>query len=1026
MGQNRRAGASAPHEVVELRVHGVHGTSPAAMLGVGDGDVGRVAGDDLTGIYRLRDGDPPLRSLTPGPEESRAPVSVEAYSWGALTSGVQGFLGWVRRSLWLLLLPFALVNLAYWARVDLARVHLRARLGARAVRTAGLLLTVFFVLTPCLLFVDLLAWQCFRYGVPSCEPLPGWADALADLTPGQRVSVASLGPMLVLAVLWSLSRTTVTRYEDVGEAPPGIRPGAAPSTDGRPVLRHPALWRGRDRTRSLARRHLAAGVATVALFLGQHLAVAGRLSGVEEVLVLAVVGVGWATLLGCLLLVLVPHDDDVDPRAVDSPWTRAGDRVRARAGTLDRVVGGLALATYAALVLLLCTGAGADLDQDSAWVGRTFWFLAVFVAVTLLHLVVFTGGRMPLPVAFGVVGLVLAAFVALVWAQNAGRYGPDDGTTVAVVGAVAVATAVGLGVWHYRHGRQLLEVKARAWRGAGPSVLLAAGAWVALLFTSATVVATADFLNGADHGVGDLVSTTKVETEEFQAEQRSPLQRTPARTTYAAAGDVVVHHARLVRSADGDVEVTAGQVSADGFWRAARPGVTGKRFGRTEIGSEATLRLPGTILLADYSCVDARPTTGRCTAEDLAFRGSSRIEVPEGRTLTLARGVVLDPLESPQAPLAIPPVLLWMPLAQLLWVLLVPLVLLGAVLRFRSGSAGLDLVPGRPDDDIPHRDRPACLQARRRAAFAHRAERLLDLVGLVTSLVALPVVVLALTGAAPWQLEGAGWTRGVADLAMYLVVGLSALLIGLGSRMRRSESARKAVGVLWDLTTFWPRAAHPLAPPCYAERVVPELLQRSRWVLNRHERNLLVLSGHSQGSLIVVAVASRLSDEHLGRVRLVTYGSQVRALYGRVFPGVLGADDVGYVPTPDVTRLGDLFPDVPADPAPAAVDPVAGSLRGRLLAAGGRWVNLFRRTDPLGFRVFGDVDGEVAAPWDRSVDLPVAEVPTGQAGDPGPRVQGHGGYQHTLTYREVVATWTGEPVQRAATGTHDVPCHPVG
>ena len=50
----------------------------------------------------------------------------------------------------------------------------------------------------------------------------------------------------------------------------------------------------------------------------------------------------------------------------------------------------------------------------------------------------------------------------------------------------------------------------------------------------------------------------------------------------------------------------------------------------------------------------------------------------------------------------------------------------------------------------------------------------------------------------------------------------------------------------------------------------------------------------------------------------------------------------------------------------------------------------------------------------------------GRAGDPGPRVQGHGGYQHTLTYREVVGTWTGEPVQRGATGTHDVPCHPVG
>ncbi len=153
-------------ETVELRVHGVHGTSPGAMLGVGDGEVGQVAGDGLTGLYRVKDGVLPYRSL------EGTGVSVEAYSWGALTSGVQGFFGWVRRVLWLLLLPFALINLAYWARLELGRDTGQARWGARAVRVSGLLLTVFFVLTPCVVAIDLVAWQCYRYAVPGCSQLP--------------------------------------------------------------------------------------------------------------------------------------------------------------------------------------------------------------------------------------------------------------------------------------------------------------------------------------------------------------------------------------------------------------------------------------------------------------------------------------------------------------------------------------------------------------------------------------------------------------------------------------------------------------------------------------------------------------------------------------------------------------------------------------------------------------------------------------------------------------------------------------
>ena len=35
---------------------------------------------------------------------------------------------------------------------------------------------------------------------------------------------------------------------------------------------------------------------------------------------------------------------------------------------------------------------------------------------------------------------------------------------------------------------------------------------------------------------------------------------------------------------------------------------------------------------------------------------------------------------------------------------------------------------------------------------------------------------------------------------------------------------RRLICIAWDIGTFWPRSYHPLAPPCYTERAIPELL----------------------------------------------------------------------------------------------------------------------------------------------------------------------------------------------------------
>lgn len=1016
-------------ETVELRVHGVHGTSPGAMLGVDGGDVGQVAGDGLTGIYRVKKGPLPFRELT------GTGVSVEAYSWGALTSGVQGFLGWVKRALWLMLLPFALVNLAYWARIELGRDSGQARWGARAVRVSGLLLTVFFVLTPCVLAIDLAAWQCYRYGVPGCSRIPDQLNFLAGWTPGQRIALATVVPMAAVAVLWLLSKTSMSRYERVKDAL-----DSPPVLSTRHILLHPKLWNGTARTQRLQRFHLTAGIATVIAFSGFHMLHAARFPrpGGWALLLWATVILGALLLLLAGLLVAVTHEDDVEPLVAS---TYAGglpglaQRARGLTPVFDTAVLGLTAAVYLLHLLALAMvhptqhagAAEVAVNEALDFTGRNVWFIAVFVGLTLLHLSVFTGGRMKARSALLVVLATLGGVLLIAVLRALGYYDADNAWPVVAAAVVAVSFFLLLAHWQYR--RSPVAHHDKAWRGAGASVLLAAAAWIALLFTSGTVIAAANYLNGTSHGVGDLVS--QVEGRRV-APTTIDLASRDSTDEFVATGDVTLRDARVTVTGD-TAHVTSGTIEMKGLslavdpYRARDEAFTEGR-GRTIVEEPSTLIVPArTLALAD-SCLGEAKT--RCTAEESQFHSAGVLTLP-GRagattpvTLTVDKGVVLAPSNAPQVPLAVPQVLIWTPIGQLLWVLAVAIGVLACLLLFMwkvGPKIGALLESGQvPDNQVPLRDRARGRKARRGAALAHRAETLLDVVGAITSPVALVIVVASMSGVPPWELElpYVGWTRDVATASMYLVVAMSAGLILLGSQIRRSEKTRKAVGVIWDLTTFWPRAAHPLAPPCYAERVVPELHIRTRWALDKPHAmpNQVIVSGHSQGSLIVLAMVSRLNPVHLNRIRMITYGSQIRALYGRVFPRVFGPEAIGYEPTTGQPSLTDAFPDVPRPGTPGPPPLVVDTFRHRLRTAGGEWINLFRRTDPLGWRVFSDADSDL--------DLPVPEVPPESLGDPGPVVMGHSGYQHTPTYRRVIARWTGEPFVPEPQGTMDLPTLP--
>ncbi|MFE0703817.1 hypothetical protein [Streptomyces sp. NPDC058872] len=189
------------------------------------------------------------------------------------------------------------------------------------------------------------------------------------------------------------------------------------------------------------------------------------------------------------------------------------------------------------------------------------------------------------------------------------------------------------------------------------------------------------------------------------------------------------------------------------------------------------------------------------------------------------------------------------------------------------------------------------------------------------------------------------------------MVGFGFLLfVTWGRRAYRDASARRTIGILWDVGTFWPRAAHPFAPPCYAERAVPDLAWRmSSWTARTGGR--LVISGHSQGSVLAAAAVWQLPPDTRSRVALLTYGSPLERLYGRWFPAYFG---------------------------PGALRALNRTVR--------CWSNLYRATDPIGGPV--RVPAEEGRPVvDGAVLLdPVAYGRTRRHPLPEP-VLGHSAYQ---------------------------------
>ncbi|MER5307622.1 hypothetical protein ABT034_07515 [Streptomyces sp. NPDC002773] len=265
---------------------------------------------------------------------------------------------------------------------------------------------------------------------------------------------------------------------------------------------------------------------------------------------------------------------------------------------------------------------------------------------------------------------------------------------------------------------------------------------------------------------------------------------------------------------------------------------------------------------------------------------------------------VADWLDGPGAahggPRIGPPVLLsWQAsvIPVLLLLLLAPAALLAVrtVLTARRLRAGVEADYDSADERDPVRTGQIA-SGRARAALTDSAPVLVGVVSGATLLLgAVSVAGAWASGNVPGRaFDGAH--PAIASLASATqalgswMIGFGFLLfVTWGRRAYRDASARRTIGILWDVGTFWPRAAHPFAPPCYAERAVPDLTWRmNSWTRSTGGR--LVISGHSQGSVLAAAAVWQLPPATRGRVALLTYGSPLERLYGRWFPAYFGPE----------------------------------------------------------------------------------------------------------------------------------------
>ena len=899
-----------PREILELRVHGINNTSPPNMLDLPEDGIRQVDGDQLGSFWRPT---PEARAtLTPG-DRGYVPdhIEREAYSWGGLArssfSAGTGTLGKIvapiARVLWTMLLPFGLVNVAYWSRrlhhervtPDAEPVMLTPKDagGAWAIRLAGLALTLLTTATAAVVFLDYLGVQCFGSAGARCANIPDWASGLYERDLGERLVILGLGPIGLMLALYALSSATRTKFESAtrGQAFTSDKdPRMAESDQAQPrwpLLSTPGFWNHARATAQAANIHLAAAVAFVVLLISWHYQAVlnnaadwGITSGQDRRWIwLAYAVAAFVLLLAALVLLMrmAPLAADIGPVNVEAAM--APGRASGRSAFVLLILGLLLLAAMGLTSWTSAPTPGNTVEsvlRPRQMVGLSAApdiLIAILIGLAAIGVTLratsrrvsraLTVGGRTVPRSVRVVANTLpgiALGILIVTTDNSVHIAQ---TPLAALW-VAVAVAAAHVVWSLNHEPDPARATA-IWSGAGPGVVLT----IALLFcqtiASAFVVIVGDVLNGP-HSAATLAGVD---------ESASP--------------------ARLTRCPAECVEPTL-------VLGAPRPYVW---------HGVATAFTIGLVLVL-FAIVWA-----------VNRKGSRLQQLAEAGSLTPIPG--LSPRRG--APMVA------MPIG-------------GAVER-------------------------AVLKARESARYAHRAEKMLAalaIFGGVSSAIAFQLSV-SIEQVGQWDWVAAMLSAGTWVLAL-VGAGIVAMAAGGGT----AGSAARPLGLLWDLMCFLPRAAHPLGPPCYGERVVPELLGRYRFWLTEEgtidasnptellsSPRRIVVSAHSLGAVLSVSSLLAITNPTArDRISLLTYGVQLRAYFSRFFPELLGAEVLGTRPvlaaglfTPDPWAK-DKAKNSSSATAPPAVRPrSARSVLGGYDPKTRRWISLWRQTDYLGFPVIG-------------------------------------------------------------------------